>query len=87
MWLDIGAKSGDKDAIKARDIIAKTMTPHSLQRQRNWPVIVFIRNIWVAKTKTLYFSKTVRIVAKEGYHPFRTRILTRVARIKEPLGF
>ena len=27
MWLDIGAKSGDKDAIKARDIIAKTMTP------------------------------------------------------------
>jgi uncharacterized protein len=35
MWLNIAASSGEKDAVKYRDIVAKRMTPSQLEKAQD----------------------------------------------------
>ena len=82
MWLDIGAKSRRYN--QSPRYYCEKMTRHSLQRQRTGRDCIH-KKYMGCEDETLYFSKTVRRWQRKVI-TLRTRILTRVARIKEPLG-
>jgi uncharacterized protein len=60
MWYNIAASSGDKDAIKLRDIIAKQMTPSQLEKAQD-----FARNFIPKKSSPVIVTKKPSVPSKK----------------------